>query len=690
LATKRVQIGIDVGGTFTDVVALDGDGAYHTLKTLSTPEDQSIGVLNGLKGMLARLALPSSTIGRLSHGTTVATNALLEGKGGKTALLTTRGFRDVLHIGRQNRPNLYDLKPKRPEPLVPRRFRYGVQERARHTGAIEQPLDEEQVAAICAELETAGIESVAVCFLHAYANPDNERAAARVIRKLLPGAYLSLSTDLLPEFREFERMSTTVLNATVQPVVARYITNLVDRLEKAGVKAPLNVMQSNGGMMPAGAAAGRSVNTLLSGPAGGVLGAAHLAEASGFPNCITADVGGTSFDVATIINGQPAMGAAGQGSENQIAGYAVKIPHFDIHTIGAGGGSIAWIDSGGALRVGPESAGARPGPACYGQGGVHPTVTDAHAVLGHFGGAALQDGALQLDLVAARKVIQSALAGPLDNSVEAAAEGILRVVNARMSRAIRLMTVERGLDPRSFLLIPFGGAGPLHAVAIARSLSIPRVLIPPAPGNFSAFGLLTAPIRTDGVASCFMSGDEIDFPTINQRYALLQGDIGGRFAGENRSVTPERYERHADLRFMGQSVELTVPVPDGPIQPAVWRSVQQSYHQLHKRIYGFTKPEDPIELVNLRLSAFGPQQTIKSPNLPLASGPPVPAASGRIFSQGRWIEASLFERERLRPAQQIDGPAIILEPGSTLLIGQDDSLTVDRSGNLLVDVAGGA
>lgn len=684
MSKQTLQIGIDVGGTFTDVVARDGEGNFHTLKTPSTPKDQSVGVLNGLKAMLLRLALPAAAVSQISHGTTVATNALLERKGGKTALLTTHGFRDVLHIGRQNRPDLYDLHVKRPQPLIPRRYRYDVNERTRHTGAIEQPLDEAQVAEICADLQTAGIESVAICFLHAYINSDNERAAAQLIQRQFPGVYLSISSAILPEFREFERMSTTVLNAYVQPVVARYMTNLVERLAANEVKAPLNAMQSNGGLMAAKRAASRSVNTLLSGPAGGVLAAAHLAEISGFSNCITADVGGTSFDVATIIDGQPAM-----GSENQIGGYAVKIPHFDIHTIGAGGGSIAWIDSGGALRVGPESAGAQPGPACYGQGGFRPTVTDAHAVLGHFGGGALQGGALQLHIRAARGAIQSEIAGPLDLSLEAAADGILRVANARMSRAIRLMTVERGLDPRLFTLVPFGGAGPLHAVAIARTLSIPRILVPIAPGNFSAFGLLAAPVRSDGVVSCFMSGDQIDFSQINHRFADLKREIDERFVFENRSQTPERYERAADLRFMGQSYELTVSMPGGSLGRTTWRSLQESFHQLHQRIYGFTKWDDPIELVNLRLSALGPHKTIQLPVLPVSSEPPIPLEEQKMFSQRGWIVVSVYEREQLAPSQQIDGPAIIREPGSTLLINWGDHLTVDQFGNLLIQVGEG-
>ncbi len=681
MTDQTLQIGIDVGGTFTDVVARDSDGIFHALKTPSTPSDQSIGVLNGLKAMLTRLSLSAETIGQVSHGTTVATNAFLERRGGKTALLTTHGFRDVLHIGRQNRPNLYDLKIKRSQPLIPRRHRYDVVERTRHTGAIERPLDATQVAEICTSLKAAGIESVAICFLHAYINPDNERTAASLVKKHLPDVYLSISSTILPEFREFERMSTTALNAYVQPEVARYMTNLVERLATNRVKASVNVMQSNGGMMAAQTAASRSVNTLLSGPAGGVLATARLAEISGFPNCITADVGGTSFDVATIINGQPAM-----RSENQINGYAVKFPHFDIHTIGAGGGSIAWVDSGGALRVGPKSAGAQPGPACYGRGGSQPTVTDAHAALGHFGGGALQGGVLQLDITAAQNAIQSEIATPLNLSLETATAGILRVVNASMSRAIRLMTVERGLDPRTFTLVPFGGAGPLHAVAIARTLSIPRLLVPIAPGNFSAFGLLTAPIRSDKVQSCFMPGNKIDFSEVNRRYADMKREIDERFAVENQSQTPERYERQADLRFKGQSYELTISIPDGKIDAATWRLIEQGYHQLHERIYGFSKADDPIELVNLRLSAFGPRKTIELPTLPTSTEPPNPLAQQRIFSEGGWIEANLFEREQLRATQHIDGPAIVREPGATLLMGQGDRLTVDRYGNLIIEI----
>ena len=677
-----LQIGIDVGGTFTDVVALDEGGQLHYLKTPSTPQDQSIGVLAGVGQMLTRLGRPTSTIQRLTHGTTVATNAFLERKGALTALLVTEGFRDVLHIGRQARPDLYDLRATRPAPLVRRRFRCEVRERTRHTGRIEQPVDEAQVRAILHDLLAAGIESLAICFLHAYLNPENERIAAHIVREIAPDLPVSVSSNILPEFREFERMNTTVLNAYVQPVMARYIRRLEDRVQESGIKTPLLVMQSTGGMMNAQAAAARSVHTLLSGPAGGVLAATHLAELTGFANCITADVGGTSFDVATIIDGRPAM-----QTEGEIEGYPVKFPHIDIHTIGAGGGSIAWIDRGGALRVGPQSAGADPGPVSYAQGGTEPTVTDAHAVLGHFGPQVRLADTLTLNVERARAALNDKLAKPLGLSVEETAAGILRVVNAGMARAIRVTTVERGLDPRNFVLVPFGGAGPLHGLDIARQLHIRRVLIPVAPGNFSAFGLLVAPIRYDSVRTYLAHGAALDFAAIDHHLADLQAEVTRQLQAEQVAAERCRFVRQADLRYLGQSYELTVDLPDRPITAEVWPEIEQAYHRAHTRFYGFAKESDPVEVVNLRLTGLVAQNAVTMQQLAPAveDASPQPVDEASLFVAGQWVNAPVIERTALAAGQAIRGPAIIRESGSTTVLEPDDLAQVDSWGNLLVE-----
>lgn len=678
-----LQIGIDVGGTFTDVVALDGTGHLHYLKTPSTPHNQSIGVLTGITQILAQLASTAVSIQRLAHGTTVATNAFLERKGAVTALLVTEGFRDVLHIGRQARPDLYDLHAARPAPLVRRRFRCEISERTRHTGQIEQQVNEAQVRAAIDMLLAAGVESLAICFLHSYINPVNEQRVAALVRELAPDLPVSVSSAILPEFREFERMNTTVLNAYVQPVVARYMQRLDERVQAAGVQPPLLVMQSTGGMMSVEAAAERSVHTLFSGPAGGVLAAAHLAELTGYANCITADVGGTSFDVATIIDGKPTM-----QTEGEIEGYPVKFPHIDIHTIGAGGGSIAWIDRGGALRVGPQSAGAVPGPVSYGQGGTEPTVTDAHAVLGHFGNDVRLADQLMLDIEQARAAIHDQLAKPLGLSIEETAGGILRVVNAGMARAIRVMTVERGLDPRNFVLVPFGGAGPLHALDIARQLRIGKVLIPVAPGNFSAFGLLVAPIRYDSVRTYLAHGDTIDLAVVSQHLDTLQGEVAAQFQREQIAVEQCQFIRQADLRYLGQSYELTVDLPDGSLTAETWSQVEAAYHQAHAQFYGFAKETDPVEMVNLRLTGLVNQPPVTMRQLTAAApGTKVqPVGEAKLFTDGNWHTAPVVARASLGAEQTLHGPIIIRESGSTTILGVSDSATVDSIGNILVEL----
>ncbi|MCW5954001.1 MAG: hydantoinase/oxoprolinase family protein, partial [Propionibacteriaceae bacterium] len=461
-----VKIGIDVGGTFTDVVAILPGGDRYFRKISSTPADQSVGVVDGILRTLEDLGVAPADVDEIVHGTTVATNTLLERNGASTALITTEGFRDALYIGRQNRPHLYDLYAERMEPLITREYRLEIAERTLFTGEVLEPLDEEGLKLLVERIQQQRIESVAVAFLHSYANSRNEERARAVINEVAPGLPVSISSDIVPEFREFERMNTTVLNAYVQPGMRNYVSRLEGRLAGVGIDAPLLIMQSSGGMMTAEAAGSRSVQTLLSGPAGGVLAAQYLAEMVADKSFITADLGGTSFDVAIVENG-----SISTITEGEIEGYPVKFPHIDIKTIGAGGGSIAWIDTGGALRVGPRSAGAAPGPVSYGRGGLEPTVTDANAVLGRIS-PVLSGGELMLDVAAAREAIRTRIAEPLGLGVQEAAEGILRVVNANMVRAIRVMTIERGIDPRHFALLPFGGAGALHGADLGRTLGL--------------------------------------------------------------------------------------------------------------------------------------------------------------------------------------------------------------------------
>jgi N-methylhydantoinase A len=684
---KNLRIGVDVGGTFTDVVGLDHLGGSFFTKVPSTPENQSIGVVHGITKLLQEMGAASGDVLQVAHGTTVATNALLERAGARTGLLTTAGFRDVLHIGRQDRPALYDLSARRPDPLVPRHLRHEVDERVLHTGEVRRPVDMDGLERAIAALLADGVESLAVCFLHAYANPSHEQQALAAIRRLAPQLNVSLSSEILPEFREFERTSTTVVNAYVQKTMERYLSRLADGFAGASLQAPLMVMQSNGGMMTAEAAATRSVNTLLSGPAGGVMAATNLSALLGGRNVITADVGGTSFDVALVENGRPVL-----RREGVIEGFPVKFPHIDIHTIGAGGGSIAWIDTGGGLRVGPRSAGAKPGPVCYGRGGVEPTVCDAFATLGWLGAGSLLAGEMRLDVATAREAIRTRIAAPLGLSIEAAAEGILRVANAAMCGAIRVLTVERGSDPRRFSLLPFGGSGPLHAAELARALGMRSVLVPIAPGNFSAFGVLAAPVRCDEVAVCRMRDGAVDLPRLQALCDELGARAVARLVAQTCPAEAVVQERGLDLRYVGQAFELTVPLAADAVSAASWVAAVEAFHALHETLYGFARRDSAVEAVNLRVTGI----------YPVALPAPRPAQAhagdteGRPFEQrqvyfaGHWHDTAIYRRADLRPGQQVAGPAVLEEKGSTFVLCPEDSLQVDALGNLEATIGGSA
>ena len=487
------RLGVDVGGTFTDLVLHEVESnRLEFAKTPSTPADQSEGVTTGALQLVNRLGISPQAIAFFIHGTTVATNTLLERKGARTALIVTRGFRDVLQIGRQDRPDLYDWTIRRTEPIVPRRLRFEVTERVLHTGEVIEPVSDADVAGIVRRLEEEQVEAVAVCLLHSYAHPAHERQVGEAIRKALPDITLSISSEVAPEFKEYERMSTASINAFVAPVMERYLRSLQAGIEAQGIDSDLHIMQSNGGTMSADAAVEKPVHTILSGPAAGVIGSVGLAAQAGELNTISVDMGGTSFDISLCYQGE-----VRRTQDSEIDRLPIKVPMVDIHTLGAGGGSIAWIDPGGALRVGPHSAGAAPGPACYGQGGAEPTVTDANLLLGRLSPDAFLGGLMKLDIGLARDAVRDRIAEPLGLGIEEAAEGIVRVVNAGMIKGIRVVSVAKGYDPREFTLVTFGGAGPLHAAELASELNIPKVLVPIAPGVTSALGLLMADLRHD-------------------------------------------------------------------------------------------------------------------------------------------------------------------------------------------------
>jgi N-methylhydantoinase A len=640
-------VAVDTGGTFTDVVAVL-DGQLTILKVPSTPDDPARAVLEGL----ARVSRAPARV--LVHGSTVATNTLLERTGARVALVTNRGFEDVIEIGRQNRPQLYVLVGHRPPPLVARPDRHGISGRLNPDGTVETEMEEEELSGLAARLE--GAEAVAVCLLHSYADPDHEERVARALAPL--GVPVSTSSRILAEYREYERTATTVVNAYVTPRVDRYL----GRLEgEAGVER-IRIMGSGGGAVPINRARREAVHTVLSGPAGGVVGALRIAADAGTRDIITFDMGGTSTDVSLC------PGAPLHTREFAIAGVPVAVPVIDIHTVGAGGGSIAAMDAGGALRVGPRSAGADPGPICYGRGGRHVTVTDANVWLGRLPPDAFLGGAAPLD--------RGAIAGPLGDlarrmgaTPEEAAEGILSVVDTAMEGALRVISVERGHDPRDFALVPFGGAAGLHAAELAERLGIPRLLVPPDPGVLSAFGMLVSPVRKDAARSVLLPGDA-DPAHIDRVFAELEADARAAMAAEGVPDDQVRTRRLADARYAGQSFELTVPAVE-------W---QRAFHAAHNERYGYQRPGAPVELVTARVQATGP-----TPPTPQRDTRPATAASAAqrtVRYRGGAITARSIPRETLAPGDVIDGPAVLHEYSATLWLPPGWHATALETGSL--------
>ena len=595
-------IGVDVGGTFTDFFALNSaDGSIRVYKRPSTPENPALAIMHGMQEMCAEAGIPADLVDRVCHGTTVATNALIQRRGGKVALLTTEGFRDLLEIGRQTRPHLFSLQRDNPEPLVNRAWRYEVTERIGPKGEVRRPLDHELLALASEKVATSDAQACAVAFLFAFLNPEHERAVREVLVRANPNLYISLSSDVQPEFREFERFSTTVLNAYLQPVMDKYLTDVGTELGKAFPNATVGIYQSSGGLMSIERARALPVRTALSGPAAGVVGAVYVARASKRPNFITFDMGGTSTDVCLIRDH-----ALSISHERDVAGFPIRLPMVDINTIGAGGGSIAWFDRDGLLKVGPISAGAVPGPACYGRGGDRPTVSDANCILGRLAPGGLIGGRMSMDIEAARRAFQP-VAKQLDMSIERAALGVLGIVTANMVGAIRSVSIERGNDPRDFSLTPFGGAGPLHAAEVARSLGMKEILVPPGPGILCALGLLVSDLKEDFVKSARVDLDSAGLERILQSVAALIADADAW--ARNEGIDPARRydEVTLDMRFVGQNFELPVPIGrrlNGAQLKLPKRDVLRSlFFEAHDKAYGFHNADAPIEIVNVRLSA---------------------------------------------------------------------------------------
>jgi N-methylhydantoinase A/oxoprolinase/acetone carboxylase beta subunit len=687
-------IGVDVGGTFTDIVLADTENGRTLIhKVPTTKDDPSQGVIAGIVELCGRHDLPRGAIDHVLHGTTIGTNAVLEHKGAVTGMITTAGYRDIVHIGRHQRPQHYSIRQEVPwqdRPLAQRRHRLTVAERlVPPLGEVLVPLDQEGVRAAARQLRDAGVEAVAVCFLFSYLNPAHETLAAALVREEWPECFVCTSSGVSPQFREFERFTTALLNAFVGPRLKDYVERFDRGLRRAGLAADLHVMCSNGGVATAATVAQSPVLTLLSGPAAGVLGGAWSGALSGRQRLITFDVGGTSADIGIAIDGQFAEATA---RDTWIGGFPVLAPMIDIHTIGAGGGSIAHVDAGGAFRVGPKSAGAHPGPAAYGNGGKQPTVTDANLVLGRLDPDNFLGGAMRLDAAAARRAVEH-LAARLGLSLEEAAEGILTIVNANMANAISSRTVQKGLDPRDFVLVAFGGAGPLHGAEVARALGIPEVVVPVYPGITSAVGLLTTDLKYDAVRTEFQTGAGVDLARLNSDFVAMQGDLARQLAADGVAPEDARLRRSGDLRYLGQGYELRVPFPDEALDPAALAAVFAQFAALHRTEYGHVFADSPVEIVNIRVTGNGRMAKIAAP-CPAAGGSLAAAlvkiarCAFRVGGALRMLPTAFYRRDALPLDAPLAGPAIILQTDSTTLVPPGTTVVADRAGNLILRLEG--
>jgi N-methylhydantoinase A len=702
-ATPVWRVGIDIGGTFTDAALVDGrTGQARVVKVLTTPEDPARGFMAALERGLAECGAGGRDVAAVVHATTVATNAIIEGKTARVGMLVTRGFRDILEIGRQIRSRLYDVHLQKPLPLVPRRWSREIPERLGADGTVLEPLDEAAVREAIHRLREENVEAVVICFLHSYLNPAHERAAAAIVRAEMPRVWLSVSSDVCPEFREYLRGSTAAVNAAVMPIVSRYVDALESRLAALGATAPFYVMQSSGGVMTSASAKERPVYMVESGPAAGVIAAGAVAAPYRYANVLSFDMGGTTAKVGLIQDGRlrlsTEMEVGAQAvtplGEGRGGGYPVRTPVIDLVEVGAGGGSEAWIDAGGALRVGPRSAGARPGPACYGQGGTTPTITDANLALGRLDPGFFLGGEMTLDAEAARRAIAVKVATPLGLDPLAAASGIVEIANAHMIGAMRLVSVQRGYDPRDFVLVAFGGAGPLHANALARELGIPTVLVPPSPGIASAIGMLATDVRHEFVATRRTRLDRLTPEALEALFADFTREGDARLERDAVPPAERRMLRSADLRYHGQSFELPVTVPPGPLTAADVERIRRDFHAQHERAYGYAAPEDAVELVNVRLAAIG--VTPKPRRAPLPEGGPsaAPAFKNRrdvwFADAGSFRATPVLDRGKLLRGNVIEGPAIVEEPDASTLVHPGWSATVDAHGNLVLGATAAA
>jgi len=686
-------IGVDVGGTFTDLVLSDTERNTTVIhKVPTTPADPSVGVLLGIRELCEREGTRPADVAHVFHGTTIATNAVLEYRGARTGMVTTQGYRDIIHVGRHQRPEHYSIMQELPwqdRPLVRRRYRTGVPERlVPPRGDVLVPLDETAVREAARALRAEGVEAIAVCFLFSYLDARHEERAREILLEECPDAFVTTSARVSPQFREFERFTTTAMNAFIGPRVKQYVSRLGEALRASGLGADLHIMASNGGVATPAMVADKPVLTLLSGPAAGVLGGAWAGELSGRRRLITFDVGGTSADIGLVVDGASSEATA---RDTWIAGYPIIVPMIDIHTIGAGGGSIAHVDAGGAFRVGPKSAGADPGPAAYGRGGVEPTVTDANIVLGRLDADGFLGGEMKLDPAAAARAI-ARLADHVGLDPLETAAGVLTIVNSNMANAIRSRTIQKGIDPRGFALVAFGGAGPLHGAEVAAMLEIPEVIVPLYPGITSAIGLLTTDLKYDATKTTFQVRGEIDASALEQDFATMERGLGAQFAADGIAPAQVSFARWADLRYVGQGYELRVPMPaplDAPGLDDAW----PRFHALHEAEYGQCFPASAIEIVNIRVSGTGRMPRIGTLAVPrgrsleeaLIKRGPCAFRVGGVLEQ---LDTAFYRRDRLPQETSFAGPAVILQRDSTTLLPPGSSALVDNAGNIAITIGG--
>lgn len=680
-----LRIGVDVGGTFTDLCMFDdGNRSLHITKVPSVPASPDRGVINGVQRILSETNQCAEDVSFFVHGTTIATNAIIEYKGAGVGLLVTEGFRDVLQIVRQDRPKLYDYFAQHAQPLVPRRNTFEVRERMLFDGQVKTPLDVARTRKLLRQIKKSReVEILAVCLLHAYANPAHELRLRELIAEELPGMKVSLSSEILPEIKEYERAITTVVNAYVLPTVSTYLSQLKQSLATERVASDLYIMQSSGGIMTAATAVEKSVHTVLSGPAAGALAAMWMGRKAGFENLISIDMGGTSADVSLVSAGKLAY-----AKESTVAGHVIKVPTIDINSVGAGGGSIAWVDSGGALQVGPASAGAYPGPACYGRDGTRATVTDANLVLGRLNPDYFLGGEMKVDVEAARRAVHDHVARPLKLSLEHSAEGILRVVNATMVRGIRRVSVERGYDPRDFTLFAFGGGGPVHGAMLAAELNIPKILIPATAGVGSALGCIVADFRHDYTQTHIAKLQSLPITKLQSLFGQLERKAQTQMQKEGLSPDRTVLLRSLEMRYAGQGYELEVPVPPGPLTAATINEVDAAFRALYRQAYGY-EPDDPTQVVTFRVVAVGNLPQVEIPALGASATDASHAVKGvrQVYFDGRFQETSIYDGYKLQCGNALEGPAVIEQRESTVVVLPKQQVTKGSYGEIVISAA---